>query len=312
MPRDMQSCSQSTVCPKCKHQFACCDRRSFSLTGGGIVGQQAPILPNPCLSPQTPEVSIPHQKWFNGIFQKLFFCSYLGFTEPITGVRFPPQTASAASAPHHQSRGRAATLTRYRSGSSPIRLVLRGHHFWGVSRYVKRHQSMFTVQFPSCQPTNFCYQQIGTFLVRTSSNPKFLFSLSVQTERGPTSVRLHYVNGYFRLEAQPHLYNAMPAFPNVIDLIQYYVDEFKRYRKGKFAFDKLIVATVLPIQLKTLHLGAKYKDWTKQVFQNGGLEGLFDYKFMPWIFSVYNGNTVVALLFFLTTKISSDISLQNI
>lgn len=58
MPRDMQSCSQSTVCPKCKHQFACCDRRSFSLTGGGIVGQQAPIFPNPCLSPQTPEVSM--------------------------------------------------------------------------------------------------------------------------------------------------------------------------------------------------------------------------------------------------------------
>lgn len=57
MPRDMQSCSQSTVCPKCKHQFACCDRRSFSLTGGGIVGQQPPIFPNPCLSPQTPEVS---------------------------------------------------------------------------------------------------------------------------------------------------------------------------------------------------------------------------------------------------------------
>lgn len=36
---------------------------------------------------------------------------------------------------------------------------------------------------------------LGSFLVRESSDPRFLFSLSVQTERGPTSVRIHYING---------------------------------------------------------------------------------------------------------------------
>lgn len=63
----------------------------------------------------------------------------------------------------------------------------------------------------------------GTFLVRDSSDPHFLFSLSVQTKRGPTSVRLHYVEGLFRLDAQPHLAPVMPMFPSVLDLVQHYV-----------------------------------------------------------------------------------------
>lgn len=66
---------------------------------------------------------------------------------------------------------------------------------------------------------------VGTFLVRESSDPRFLFSLSVQTERGPTSVRIHYVSGYFRLDSQPHLQATMPIFPSVIDLVQYYVTQ---------------------------------------------------------------------------------------
>ncbi|XP_044253149.1 suppressor of cytokine signaling 2-like [Tribolium madens] len=65
--------------------------------------------------------------------------------------------------------------------------------------------------------------KVGTFLVRNSSDPRFLFSLSVQTDRGPKSVRLFYINGYFRLDAQPHLQASMPLFPGVIELVQYYV-----------------------------------------------------------------------------------------
>lgn len=64
----------------------------------------------------------------------------------------------------------------------------------------------------------------GTFLVRDSSDPRFLFSLSVQTERGPTSVRLHYVNGNFRLDAEPKLAPAMPVFDCVVKLVEYYVN----------------------------------------------------------------------------------------
>jgi hypothetical protein len=65
--------------------------------------------------------------------------------------------------------------------------------------------------------------KVGTFLVRNSSDPRFLFSLSVQTDRGPKSVRLFYINGYFRLDAQPHLQASMPLFPGVVELIEHYV-----------------------------------------------------------------------------------------
>lgn len=64
----------------------------------------------------------------------------------------------------------------------------------------------------------------GTFLVRDSSDPRFLFSLSVQTDRGPTSVRLHYVNGNFRLDAEPKLAPVMPVFDCVVKLVEYYVN----------------------------------------------------------------------------------------
>uniref|UniRef100_A0A1B6EG95 Uncharacterized protein n=1 Tax=Clastoptera arizonana TaxID=38151 RepID=A0A1B6EG95_9HEMI len=72
----------------------------------------------------------------------------------------------------------------------------------------------------------------GTFLVRDSSDPRFLFSLSVQTERGPTSVRIHYVNGNFRLDAEPKLAATMPVFACVVSLIDYYV-KFTQARRDR-------------------------------------------------------------------------------
>lgn len=63
----------------------------------------------------------------------------------------------------------------------------------------------------------------GTFLVRESSNPSYLFSLSVQAEKGPTSVRIHYVNGYFRLDAEPSVLHAVPLFDCVVKMVEYYI-----------------------------------------------------------------------------------------
>lgn len=73
----------------------------------------------------------------------------------------------------------------------------------------------------------------GTFLIRDSSDPNFLFSLSVQTSRGPTSVRLHYVNGQFRLDAEEKLIPHMPSFSSVIELIDYYVENTVKNKKQK-------------------------------------------------------------------------------
>jgi suppressor of cytokine signaling 2 len=83
----------------------------------------------------------------------------------------------------------------------------------------------------------------GTFLIRDSSDSRFLFSLSVQTERGPTNVRLHYVCGKFRLDAEPRMAPLVPLFECVVSLVEYYIEttkdrvratggEEEDYRKG--------------------------------------------------------------------------------
>ncbi|XP_053172642.1 cytokine-inducible SH2-containing protein-like [Scomber japonicus] len=62
----------------------------------------------------------------------------------------------------------------------------------------------------------------GTFLVRDSSHPQYMLALSVKTRCGPTSVRIEYSGGSFRLDSLfpglPHL----KSFPNVVSLIQHY------------------------------------------------------------------------------------------
>jgi hypothetical protein len=74
----------------------------------------------------------------------------------------------------------------------------------------------------------------GTFLLRDSSDPKYWFSLSMQRGKnmgdvgkeensGPTSIRIHFVNGKFQLDAEDRIRNIMPEFATIVDLVQYYV-----------------------------------------------------------------------------------------
>ncbi|XP_045614605.1 suppressor of cytokine signaling 3 isoform X2 [Procambarus clarkii] len=64
---------------------------------------------------------------------------------------------------------------------------------------------------------------LGTFIVRDSADTRFLYSLSVQTERGPTSVRIHYTGGKFRLDCESHMASKVPGFSHVITLIEHYI-----------------------------------------------------------------------------------------
>ncbi|KAF5290585.1 hypothetical protein FQR65_LT11536 [Abscondita terminalis] len=80
------------------------------------------------------------------------------------------------------------------------------------------------------------YEGITYHQMRESSDSRFLFSLSVQTGRGPTSVRIQYISGLFRLDSQPHLQGAMPLFPSVIELVYHYVSQPKTHKNSSQAW----------------------------------------------------------------------------
>ncbi|XP_062977173.1 cytokine-inducible SH2-containing protein [Elgaria multicarinata webbii] len=63
----------------------------------------------------------------------------------------------------------------------------------------------------------------GTFLVRDSTHPSYLFTLSVKTNRGPTNVRIEYADSKFRLDSNCLSKPRIMAFPDVVSLIQHYV-----------------------------------------------------------------------------------------
>ncbi|KAK2581433.1 hypothetical protein KPH14_005108 [Odynerus spinipes] len=69
---------------------------------------------------------------------------------------------------------------------------------------------------------------IGRWLMRDSSDSRYTFAVSVQTERGPTSVRVHYFLGRFRLDAEPRFALAMPLFDCPIKMLEHYVEYSKR------------------------------------------------------------------------------------
>ncbi|XP_076012886.1 cytokine inducible SH2-containing protein b [Genypterus blacodes] len=64
----------------------------------------------------------------------------------------------------------------------------------------------------------------GTFLVRDSSHPQYMLTLSVKTSRGPTSVRIQYSRGSFGLDCIAPGVLLLPSFPNVISLIHHYTN----------------------------------------------------------------------------------------
>uniref|UniRef100_A0A7M4F9U5 Cytokine-inducible SH2-containing protein n=1 Tax=Crocodylus porosus TaxID=8502 RepID=A0A7M4F9U5_CROPO len=58
----------------------------------------------------------------------------------------------------------------------------------------------------------------GTFLVRDSTHPSYLFTLSVKTNRGPTNVRIEYADSKFRLDSNCLSKPRILAFPDVKEM----------------------------------------------------------------------------------------------
>ncbi|XP_062581013.1 suppressor of cytokine signaling 2-like [Saccostrea cucullata] len=65
-------------------------------------------------------------------------------------------------------------------------------------------------------------EPVGTFLIRDSSDPKYLYSLSVKTSRGTTSVRILYHKGQFQLDSDERISAKMPKFDSAVRLVDFY------------------------------------------------------------------------------------------
>ena len=115
----------------------------------------------------------------------------------------------------------------------------------------------------------------GTFLVRDSSDPKYWFSLSMQRgnakgndissqeNSGPTSIRIHFVNGKFQLDAEDRIRSLMPEFDTIIDLVQFYVStslhELKQVQKNTVSCEDSDIKSFQNAKSKTLWVDSSGK-----------------------------------------------------
>lgn len=73
----------------------------------------------------------------------------------------------------------------------------------------------------------------GAFLIRDSSHPMYMLTLSVRTARGPTSIRIQYKGSRFLLDSSSPARPSLSSFPNVPSLVQHYMGPERHVEEGK-------------------------------------------------------------------------------
>ncbi|XP_054640243.1 cytokine-inducible SH2-containing protein-like [Dunckerocampus dactyliophorus] len=73
----------------------------------------------------------------------------------------------------------------------------------------------------------------GAFLVRDSSHPLYMLTLSVKTARGPTSIRIQYSCTRFLLDCSSPARPSLSSFPDVPSLVQHYMGPERRAEDGQ-------------------------------------------------------------------------------
>lgn len=68
----------------------------------------------------------------------------------------------------------------------------------------------------------------GTFLLRDSSNPGYLLTLSVKTSLGPTHLRIAYSDGVFGFDSLVMARPRLRQFEGVVELVQHYAMAHRR------------------------------------------------------------------------------------
>lgn len=99
---------------------------------------------------------------------------------------------------------------------------------------------------------------IGQWLMRNSSDSRYTFAVSVQTTKGPTSVRVLYAYGKFRLDSDPRLAVAIRSFDCPIKMLEHYTkalddqrDEVWVDNTGLF-FSQIILTQPLVKEVRSL------------------------------------------------------------
>ncbi|XP_024125053.1 cytokine-inducible SH2-containing protein [Oryzias melastigma] len=73
----------------------------------------------------------------------------------------------------------------------------------------------------------------GAFLVRDSSHPLYMLTLSVRTARGPTSIRIQYSGAKFQLDSSTQARPCLSSFPSVPSLVQHYMRAERTAEEGQ-------------------------------------------------------------------------------
>lgn len=68
----------------------------------------------------------------------------------------------------------------------------------------------------------------GTFLLRKSSNPGYLLTLSLRTSLGPTHLRIEYANGKFGFDSAALARPLLRQFRDAVELVQHYALAYQR------------------------------------------------------------------------------------
>ncbi|PVD38668.1 hypothetical protein C0Q70_01287 [Pomacea canaliculata] len=107
---------------------------------------------------------------------------------------------------------------------------------------------------------------VGTFIIRNSADPKFLFALSVMTERGATSVRIQYRRGFFQLDCEEKMRRKLPRFETVMELIDFHVAQCRdgfgeqcRWLETSGRRDMVVILTRPDVTRPRLSL--TWRDW---------------------------------------------------
>lgn len=153
---------------------------------------------------------------------------------PVPGI-IPRSKVSSSPTPQTISGSRTDPITFY------SRISCLGHEF-DKETIIKAEQRLkdsgFYYDQTSVQDAKKMLHsaEVGTFLVRISSQPSHFFALSVKTNRGTTSIRIAYDCGRFRLDADPDSVAKMPGFDCIISLIEYYVLQSASDARNKCVF----------------------------------------------------------------------------